>query len=78
MQSLYERWKSLPESWRLEIQSAWHTFVAAFILTIGTQVMAGDVQWTGDMMIAVLLAALRSGVKAVFVWIYSQVKAKPQ
>lgn len=72
----YQYWKNLPESWQKEILSIWHTFVAAFIMAVGAQLIQGDVNISKELLFAALSGGLRSGVKAVMVWIYSQVKVQ--
>lgn len=74
-----EAWLGLPETWRTELMSAFHTFVPAFlgVLAVSFQT-TGDVSWTRDAVIAVLLAALRAGFKAVSMWFFARVLPDPK
>lgn len=74
-----ELWLGLPETWRTELMSAFHTFVPAFVgaLAISFQV-TGDVSWTRDAVLAALLAAVRVGFKAVSMWFFSRVLPDPK
>lgn len=66
-------WMSLPETWRTQIASAFHTFVPAFIgsVLISFQV-TGSTEITTDVILSVILAATRAGFKAVSVWFFSR------
>lgn len=65
-------WLSFPESWRVQLASAFHTFVPAFIgsVLISFQVTGGT-RITTDIALSILLAATRAGFKAVSVWFFS-------
>jgi len=69
-------WLSLPETWRKELASAFHTFVPAFVsaMILFFQTTSLD-NWSKDtvlaLMSAALLAAFRSGFKALSVWFFS-------
>lgn len=67
-----QAWLGLPETWRTQLASAWHTFIPAFIgsLLISFQVTGGT-NITADLVLSILLAATRAGFKAVSVWFFS-------
>ncbi len=72
-------WKKIPAKWRYELKSAWHTFLAAFVLAFSLQASQGDINWTADVIKSIGFAALRSAIKALFVWIPTQFnKPKPE
>jgi hypothetical protein len=71
-------WIKIPEWWRLEIKSAVHTFVSAFILTVGIELWSHHAEpVTVNIVVAVVAAALRSGWKAgagaLWAWIDTQI-----
>lgn len=78
-----ELWLGLPESWRTELASAWHTFIPAFIgsLVLFVQTQEGT-EWTRETLwaagIAALAAALRAGFKALSVYVFSRVLPDPK
>lgn len=80
-----ELWLGLPETWRTEIASAWHTFIPVFFSTLylfyETHSNTG-VTWTKETLaaaiIAGLLAGLRAGFKAVSVWFFSRYLPDPK
>ena len=77
MQKLNEAWEKVPQAWKSELVSAWHTFVAAFMAEIALNwhvIEQGEI--SGSVISAILFAALRSGVKAVFMWLY-ELTSKP-
>ena len=78
-----ELWEGLPNTWRTELMSAFHTFIPAFALTLYTQIqLAQGVSWTKDTILAFTvatgLAALRSGFKAVSMWVLSRLLPDPR
>ena len=74
-----ELWLGLPESWRTELASAFHTFVPVFLgsLLVSFEV-TGEISWTNEFLLATLIAALRAGFKAVSVAIFSRVLPDPK
>ena len=78
MQKLNELLGKVPASWKSELISAWHTFVAAFMAEIALNWhMIEQGELSGSLVTAILFAALRSGVKAVFMWLYELASKKP-
>lgn len=76
-------WVGLPESWRTQLASAWHTFLPAFGTSLFLSLEALKGQPIGSDVIlatasAILLSALRSGFKAVSVWFFSRVLRDPK
>lgn len=52
---------------KIHLQSALQTFVAGFLATLGAQLSNGmTIEWTSTFWIALILAAVRSGVKVAF------------
>jgi hypothetical protein len=74
-----ELWSGLPESWRTELMSAFHTFVPVFVgaLLLSFQT-TGDISWSKEAAVAVLAAALRAGFKAVSMSIFSRTLPDPK
>jgi len=71
-------WLGLPETWRTELASAFHTFVPAFLLVMGGFFQsAAEIEWTKEAIIALIVAtftaAMRAGFKALSVWFFSRV-----
>lgn len=78
-----ELWLGIPETWRTELMSAFHTFVPAFIGTLAVSIsLMEGLSWTRDTLIAAvgaaLLAALRAGFKAVSMWVLTRVLPDPK
>lgn len=71
-----ELWLRIPETWRGEIISAFHTFVPAFVgsLALSFEVTQGD--WTKETLISLVLSglftALRAGFKAVSIRVFGK------
>ena len=60
------QWDKLPDSWKYEIRSGIHTFVAA---ALGEWAMSGGgIPTTKEALAALLFAMLRAGVKAISVF----------
>ena len=73
------RWFSLPDSWRVELSSAFHTFAPAFVGAILlSPVVIGETSITRDAVAALALTAVRSGFKAVSVWFFSRTLPDPK
>jgi hypothetical protein len=65
----------VPASWRAELKSALCTFLAAFLLEVGSHL--GDISvgsLSRDVVLGVLTAAIRSGIKALLSWEASKLK----
>ncbi len=74
-----ELWEGFPPTWRTELLSAFHTFVATFVGTILFSLqVTGEVSWTKEALVALLIAAIRAGFKAVSVYILSRVLPDPK
>ena len=72
-------WFSLPDSWRVELASAFHTFAPAFVGAILlSPVVVGEVSITRDAVAALALTAVRAGFKAVSVWFFSRTLPDPK
>jgi len=77
-------WLGLPETWRTEIASAFHTFIPAFMATLYLFIQAqpANAEWTTDTLIALIvgafMAALRAGFKALSVWFFSRFLPDPK
>lgn len=72
-----ELWTGLPESWRTELMSAFHTFIPAFLGTLAVfMYSAFDTSWTKETLVAAVigtvLAALRAGFKAASMAVLSR------
>ncbi len=50
---------------KIQAISALNTFLAAFVLAIGTTLTTGGVQWSSAFWVAILLAAIRVAIKTV-------------
>jgi len=74
-----EAWLGLPESWRTNLASAWHTFIPAFIGAILlSPLIVGDGSITLDAAAALVLTAVRAGFKAISVWFFSRTLPDPK
>lgn len=78
-----ELWLGLPETWRTQLASAFHTFGATFLGVFGAFVLsATDLAWTRETLIAssfaAVVAAIRAGVKAVSIAFFSRVLPDPK
>jgi hypothetical protein len=78
-----ELWLGIPESWRTELASAFHTFVPVFALSLlGALSSLNDVPLEKEAILSlsagILGAALRAGFKAVSVAIFSRVLPDPK
>ena len=78
-----ELWLGLPETWRTELMSAFHTFIPAFVATMVVFLQSAvDTSWTTETLtaalIAAVLAALRSGFKAVSMWVLTRALPDPK
>lgn len=60
------QWEAIPLDWRKEITSIWHTFLTVFMLQISIQIKAGQIPMTHDAILALVTAASRSAIKAVW------------
>ena len=66
-------WAKIPVAWKKELMSAFHTFVPAFLGALYFSFQAtGSVEWTKEALLAVLLAALRAGFKALSQWFFAR------
>jgi len=78
-----ELWLGLPETWRTQLASAWHTFWATFIGVFGAfAVTAWDTSWTKETLVAAIIAAaisaIRAGFKAISVLFFTRVLPDPK
>lgn len=78
-----ELWLGLPESWRTEAASAFHTFIPVFVSSLIVFIQTTDnVSWSKETLwatiVAAFLTALRAGFKAVSVWIMSRTLPDPK
>ena len=78
-----ELWLGLPETWRTEFASAFHTFIPVFFVTMaGFFQSAATVEWTKEALISLIVAtfaaALRAGFKALSVWFFSRLLPDPK
>lgn len=79
MNRVKELWLGLPETWRTELASAFHTFVPAFAGAIlMSPMIVGTVSWTRDALLALVLSAIRAGFKAISVWFFSRALPDPK
>jgi len=83
IQRVKELWLGLPETWRTELASAFHTFVPAFVSTLALFIQAGQgMTWSRETVIAFIvgafLAAVRAGFKAVSVWFFARILPDPK
>lgn len=78
-----ELWLGLPENWRTQLAGIWHTFIPAFFtsLLVSLEALEGT-PVTKDILLAtasaIILAALRSGFKAVSVAFFVRVLPDPK
>lgn len=74
-----ELWFYVPETWRKEIMSAIHTFLAVFAGTLLLSLQStGDVSWTNEILLGLFVSALRAGVKAVSLAVLSRLLPDPK
>lgn len=73
-----EVWTGLPESWRTLLKSAVDTFIAAFLLEVIEVINTGDFSLTRATLRALLIAALRAGVKASTTATITQILPDPK
>jgi hypothetical protein len=77
-------WLGIPETWRTEIASAFHTFVPVFMSTFyvfietSTESVSTSKEALAAAFIAAFLAALRAGFKALSVWLFSRYLPDPK
>ena len=62
MKKLQELWARLPLKLRKELVSFLHTFLGVFVSLVLSGI--ADAPWTKEAVIALLIAALRSAIKA--------------
>jgi len=72
-------WLKIPEKWQLEIKSAWHTFLSAFIVSVLIELGAHQNESiTMNLAIGIGSAAVRGGVKAggiaLWNWVTTQIE----
>ena len=75
--TLKQLWAKIPTKYQAEMVSIGHTFVAASVVEAGIQyAMYGNaLQTESSVLMAILSAVVRSGVKAVLTMLFSQAKA---
>jgi hypothetical protein len=78
-----ELWLGLPETWRTQIASAWHTFGATFLGVFGAFVLSAlEMPWTQEALYAAataaFIAAIRAGFKAVSIAFFSRTLPDPK
>jgi len=77
-------WLGLPETWRTELASGFHTFVPAFMsaMYVFYEAQPQGTPWSKDVLLALILGALgagvRAGFKALSVWFFSQFLPDPK
>lgn len=76
-------WLGLPETWRTQLASAFHTFGATFIAVFGAFVLsAWEMPWSRETLMAAafaaLVAAVRAGFKAVSIAFFSRTMPDPK
>ena len=70
-------WAKVPLTWRDHLTSALTTFVSDFLLSLGMSFAAtGDLSWESGAIGAMLLTAVRAGVKASSKALASRLSAK--
>lgn len=79
MNFLQQKWLALPEKWRINIISALHTFIGVALSTLVVALTPVLNAWFNDsslfdkgMVFSAISAALRAGVKAVWIMIVAQ------
>lgn len=74
MDKIIKAWSKIPQSWRVEILSAWHTFVPAFVTALVFQIETmGEIKWGLDVIISLILTASRSAFKVLWAWFVAKV-----
>jgi hypothetical protein len=58
-------WLKIPATIRAEIRSVLITFISVFILTVALQLSQNDIAFKADAIMALAIAAMRAGIKAV-------------
>ena len=69
-----DQWGKIPKKWQLEIVSAVQTFIAAVALQLAMDFPQDGAALNGELISGLLLTALRAGVKALFVFLVSELK----
>lgn len=74
---LLKKWYTLPLKWRLELISGFYTFATASLLEAGVQwKVYGDALPTETgIIVAILIACLRAGIKALGALLFIQLSA---
>ena len=78
-----ELWAGLPESFRTELMSFFHTFVPIFVGTLAVFFQsAAEIPWTTEAFTALLVATFTAGSRAVFkalsMWFFTRVLPDPK
>lgn len=71
-----DQWNRLPETWQKEIVSGCHTVITAMVLELAAQISvgAGVIPTSREALVALAAVIVRSGSKALAVYVSSQVK----
>ena len=74
-----EVWLGIPETWRTEAMSAFHTFVPVFVLSLITSIeVTDDAAWTWSVAAAILSAAARAGFKVLSMYFLTRLLPDPK
>lgn len=76
-------WLGLPETWRTQLASAFHTFVPAFVIAFAMSLFtAQDFSWSVFTLAGIISAAAdtgaRAGFKALSSWFFIRVLPDPK
>jgi hypothetical protein len=65
----------IPDSWKVEIVSAGHTFVASFMVEFAVHINELSFSTLSmDVVKSIMFAAFRSGIKALALWVADSMK----
>lgn len=64
---LRDLWLRLPETWRVHLASAWHTFIGGMLTQLAIDIVAQNyiISFEKAALISLAGAAIRAGVKAL-------------
>lgn len=83
MERVRELYLGLPETFRTELMSAFHTIIPVFFGTLAVFFQsASEIPWTKEAVIALIVASLTAAFRAVFkalsMWIFTRILPDPK
>lgn len=79
-QRILNLWLELPEAWRIEATSIWHTFAGVFAFQLMLQVdpiiQGGHVALTKEALVSIAVAVVRSATKQALIAVWGLIKSQ--